>query len=582
MNGESWRQSTVANLGGLGRRLWTSSAQLGPVFLFFPTTQTEVCIPIATLPRLPRSAPCVHALSRAEGIIDDNVDIGMSIAGFNASPGCEQAWSGRTRAKYTSISRRELSFAYLFHLTSMGSILSLVSLGFMGAFFSVASQGMPDRTPLIHFSPKPALVAVKKGKDSDETEQLSLRTLVESRCQSLFTEFHPLWWLFNGHLQTIYCVFGDFSKNDRMSYSRKYLRLADGGTLGLDFAPADDSKLKVDTPIVVVKHGLTGGSYEPYVRAILHRACAPIEEGGLGYRAVVINFRGCAGVPITSPQLYSAGYTDDLRQALMFISHKYSNAPLMGLGFSLGANVMTRYLAEEGDRTRLRSGCALACPWDLAQNNQGLLDSFTGKHVYSKGMGGNLQNLLKRHAKSLQTDPEHRVTKAMPLALGLKNPTLDKFDDTFTRVAGGSAPTFPFATAQDYYRWGSSHHVVKDIRVPFLAINAADDPVVRYVPMDGGGNGLVIMELTPAGGHLGWFQAGDGFVDRWTTKPVLEWLKLTAEDIVHDTKRSTQRLYVDEDGYLREEGAPLLGCKEIDGGGIIDGNGWEEGMLQGL
>ena len=36
------------------------------------------------------------------------------------------------------------------------------------------------------------------------------------------------------------------------------------------------------------------GSYEPYVRAILSRACAPVEEGGLGYRAAVINFRGCA------------------------------------------------------------------------------------------------------------------------------------------------------------------------------------------------------------------------------------------------------------------------------------------------
>ena len=36
------------------------------------------------------------------------------------------------------------------------------------------------------------------------------------------------------------------------------------------------------------------GSFESYVRAILSRACAPVEEGGLGYRAAVINFRGCA------------------------------------------------------------------------------------------------------------------------------------------------------------------------------------------------------------------------------------------------------------------------------------------------
>ena len=35
------------------------------------------------------------------------------------------------------------------------------------------------------------------------------------------------------------------------------------------------------------------GSHESYVRAILAPACAPPEEGGLGYRAVVVNYRGC-------------------------------------------------------------------------------------------------------------------------------------------------------------------------------------------------------------------------------------------------------------------------------------------------
>lgn len=68
-----------------------------------------------------------------------------------------------------------------------------------------------------------------------------------------------------------------------------------------------------------------------------------------------------AGVPVTSPQLYSAGHTDDLRQALFYISHRFPEAPLLGLSFSLGANVMTRYVAEEGERSRLKSACVLAC-----------------------------------------------------------------------------------------------------------------------------------------------------------------------------------------------------------------------------
>lgn len=64
---------------------------------------------------------------------------------------------------------------------------------------------------------------------------------------------------------------------------------------------------------------------------------------------------------MTSPQLYSAGYTGDLRVALLYIQQRYPNARLLGLGFSLGANVLTRYIAEEGNHCRLAAACVLAC-----------------------------------------------------------------------------------------------------------------------------------------------------------------------------------------------------------------------------
>lgn len=45
----------------------------------------------------------------------------------------------------------------------------------------------------------------------------------------------------------------------------------------------------------------------------------------------------------------------------MYISQKYPKAPLLGLGFSVGGNIMTRYLAEEGEKSRLVAACVLAC-----------------------------------------------------------------------------------------------------------------------------------------------------------------------------------------------------------------------------
>lgn len=59
--------------------------------------------------------------------------------------------------------------------------------------------------------------------------------------------------------------------------------------------------------------------------------------------------------------MYSAGHTDDLRQALLYISQRYPKARLIGIGFSLGANVIIRYLAEEGEQSRLTAACALGC-----------------------------------------------------------------------------------------------------------------------------------------------------------------------------------------------------------------------------
>ena len=202
--------------------------------------------------------------------------------------------------------------------------------------------------------------------------------------------------------------------------------------------------------------------------------------------------------------------------------------------------------------------------------------------MYSKAMASNLRNVVKKHFKALIQDPEHMVAKAANAALSLDNPTLQEFDDTFTKIAGGPAPYFPFPDANAYYVWGSSHNMIQHITVPFLAINAGDDPIVSSAPMDSGGNGLVVMELTKGGGHVGWFQAGPGHVERWTTKPVLEWLKLMGRDVVHDPKPRGWPLFIGEDGFLREEGVDKLGCKEIEGGGRVDGNVSKGSMVQGL
>ncbi|KAF8910682.1 Alpha/Beta hydrolase protein [Gymnopilus junonius] len=326
----------------------------------------------------------------------------------------------------------------------------------------------------------------------------------------------------------------------------------------------------------VCYHTVSAGSHEPYLRAILARACRPVLRGGLGYGSVVVTHRGCAGVPITSPRLYTAGHTEDLKQALMYLLYHYPQSRLLGLGFSLGANVMTRYVSEEGDKSRLPSAVVLSCPWDMQKNGHALVSTFAGKNLYARGMGRNMVRLVRRHERSLRKFPDHPICKELPSVLALRFPTLPHFDDTFTRRVGGEAPTFPIPTIDDYYFWASSDKRIQDIGIPFLSINSDDDPVVTSVPLDSKGNGSIVMVLTKKVGYLGWFTSGS---ERWTTQPILEWLELMGNGVVLDNSPHLP-LSVDCDGFIRGKEEQLACTVEAVNDGVIDGTEGDQSLLR--
>jgi hypothetical protein len=61
------------------------------------------------------------------------------------------------------------------------------------------------------------------------------------------------------------------------------------------------------------------------------------------------------GVLLTSPQFYGLGHTahtDDPRQAIYYIIQTHTHAPLLGIEFSLDANIWTQRVAEKGESAR--------------------------------------------------------------------------------------------------------------------------------------------------------------------------------------------------------------------------------------
>jgi predicted alpha/beta-fold hydrolase len=205
----------------------------------------------------------------------------------------------------------------------------------------------------VTFTHAPSTLSIQK-KDKSKTNLLTICRESTPPCN-----LNPL--LFNGHVQTIWTSMK--SDGPPLHYKRKIFEADDPkfeGSFAVDFVaepfPGSDDTLPVRTtyfsdeefegiassdsrPMLVALHGLSGGSYEVYLKHVL----APLVEAqGEGkWEACVVNARGCAMHRVTSSVLFNARATWDCRQVVKWLREKFPNRPLFGIGFSLGANILT-------------------------------------------------------------------------------------------------------------------------------------------------------------------------------------------------------------------------------------------------
>lgn len=355
-------------------------------------------------------------------------------------------------------------------------------------------------------------------------------------------EGNPL--LLNGHLQTAWTA-AQFADPFVVHYARHHLvNPLDGGHFAVDFVvppfgdaaaaaeeegqgereelpprtrhmtPAEEEALggDDDRPMLIALHGLSGGSHEVYLRAVLHALLQPSASPGPSragaWAACVVNARGCALSRITTPQLFSGRWTSDLGVAVEQLRRRFPHRRLFAVGFSLGANILTNYLGEEGARSRLAAAVLCSNPWNLEVAHKALMRSWAGREVYSAAMGANLRQLFERHAPALTANAHIDAARVRCGRL------LHDFDRDLTTIV------FGYATVGAYYRDASCVDRLLGVRVPTLALNAEDDPIAprEAFPLDEVlANPHVVMATTPGGGHLGWFEWGGG---RWFAKPV--------------------------------------------------------------
>ena len=156
------------------------------------------------------------------------------------------------------------------------------------------------------------------------------------------TSFKPAWWLKNRHLQTIY-----------PALCRKVSRLADIKRERL--ITPDKDFIDVDwcgegkQPIVMILHGLAGSSQSGYVKGLQQVLLTQ------GFRSVTLNFRGCSGESNNLARCYHSGETDDINFLYQTLRQREADTPIAAVGFSLGGNVLLKWLGEQGDKLSLFS-----------------------------------------------------------------------------------------------------------------------------------------------------------------------------------------------------------------------------------
>ena len=160
--------------------------------------------------------------------------------------------------------------------------------------------------------------------------------------------FSPPWWLRNPHLQTFWPVL--FRRQSSLSHRPERLELPDGDFVDLCWTGPDHG------PLVIVLHGLQGSIRSPYAVGILRALAAR------GIRGVLMHFRGCSGQPNRLARGYHSGETGDLRFLLSTLRQREPETPLAAIGYSLGGNVLLKYLGEAGPETPLRAGVAVSVP----------------------------------------------------------------------------------------------------------------------------------------------------------------------------------------------------------------------------
>ena len=335
-------------------------------------------------------------------------------------------------------------------------------------------------------------------------------------------------WLPSGHLQTI--VPAKFGRPPKLAFERERWPTPDGDFIDLDFVragavpgehadgisgarPGDSIRSTTDSagpagpagsansadpagsfessdagdasaPLLVLFHGLEGSSASHYALTTMAQA------QGRGWHGVVPHFRSCSGAINLAPRFYHSGDSTEIDWILRRLRERHSGK-IFAAGISLGGNALLRWLGEQGSAAGriIDAAAAISAPVDLP----------AGGHALGNGFNLVYTRMFLKTLKLKSLEKHRQFPGLFDVDSMLSARTLHAFDNIVT------GPLHGFKDADDYWHRASSIHVLGEIDVPTLVLNARNDPFLpaRALPSHAQVSQMVELEQPASGGHVG-------------------------------------------------------------------------------
>src|SRR5262249_35882357 len=123
-----------------------------------------------------------------------------------------------------------------------------------------------------------------------------------------------------------------------------------------------------ERPLVILVHGITGCERSSYVRVTTMHLL------GRGYPVLRLNLRGAGPSRAHCREGYHAGRSEDLEHVFAGLPPSALSSGAVLVGYSLGGNILLKFLAERGHRHPVRAAVSISAPIDLALTQRRIME----------------------------------------------------------------------------------------------------------------------------------------------------------------------------------------------------------------